>query len=199
MEPIDPLAYEAERHGLFNRVAAAIVTALGRPSMGDLERDQINAAAWLAVDAVRRPLQPGDERISHSGADVQRDGLEAWERLRAEYGVLAADDLADRAGVSTHERSTYADDLIATGRAFHVVRGAIGLMPAYQFDATGTVYPSVTPVLAALRQAGWSDFSIAIWLASPTTWLSGERPADLLADDGAKERLVNAVRKTLSE
>lgn len=128
--------------------------------------------------------------------NMARDGLEAWDRLRERDGVYTPSDLAKIAGAKAGNRSSYANDLIRHGQAFAVKRARTLYLPAYQFDSSGTVYPAVAPVLKAFRDAGWSDFSIAIWFATPTTWLSGDRPADLLTDEQATPRLMKAARRT---
>lgn len=136
-----------------------------------------------------------EERLN-AAMNENDDGILAWNRLLEEYGALTAAELAERKGTSG---TSYARDLIHSGRALAVIRGRTPYMPGYQFDATGTLYPAVASVLTVFRDAGWSDFSTAIWLAAPSTWLSGERPAEMLAAEDAATRLMQAAWRTVHE
>ncbi|HMY98278.1 MAG TPA: hypothetical protein PLW24_09220 [Burkholderiaceae bacterium] len=71
---------------------------------------------------------------------------------------------------------------IEAQRLFAIERGGVRLIPAYALDELGEPIPILQEVLKVL--AGRSPFRIAAWFESPTNYLDGQRPRDLLATDG---------------
>lgn len=78
------------------------------------------------------------------------------------------------------------------GRIFAVPSGRADLYPAFQFDAHGQPRAIVAAVLHYF--AGESDWARALWWTSPSGWLGGRRPLDLL--DTEPEAIREAARRS---
>jgi len=55
--------------------------------------------------------------------------------------------------------------------------------PAFQVGVDGKLLPLITRLRETAAKAGWTDTGLLQWLLSPTTYLDGRRPVDLLAND----------------
>lgn len=82
---------------------------------------------------------------------------------------------------------------IDSQRIFALERGGARLIPAYALDELGEPVPILQEVLKLM--AGRSPFRIAAWFESPTGYLEGQRPRDLLATDGLA--VVKAAEQSL--
>lgn len=100
-------------------------------------------------------------------------------------GIASRDELAQRLVDSTsnadRESGLAVISLVArwiTARAVVTVLGPSGwMLPMFQFDlATGTLKPSMAPVLAELHGA-FDEAQLALWFVSPNNWIGGNRPA----------------------
>ena len=135
---------------------------------------------------------------SEASVVIARNGLSAWDNVKDRYGVYTAAELADVAGSKARNRSSYAADLLRKGRAIAVRRGRENLFPAFQFDDAGEPWSVLSSIIPVFRGAAWSDFSIVMWMTSPTGWLGNKEPARLLADAGYTDALVDAAEQTVA-
>lgn len=71
-------------------------------------------------------------------------------------------------------------------RLFTVDHDGRTLIPAFQIDEDGKLRTELAPILAALAQGGVRDWSLWTWLASPTSFLSGEVPERIATTDPAR-------------
>lgn len=71
-------------------------------------------------------------------------------------------------------------------------RGRRILYPAFQFDARG-LRPGWRDVVAPLRDAGWADEDIVLWLAAPHGSLGRRSPVESL-NDGELALVLHVVR-----
>jgi hypothetical protein len=89
-------------------------------------------------------------------------------------------------------------------QAVHKRRGLLSLTtgsgqlvyPAFQFDGRRPT-PGLSAVLELLPEDLVSRWTVASWLVSPEVELAGERPIDVLRDQGPEGKLavLNAVRR----
>jgi hypothetical protein len=77
------------------------------------------------------------------------------------------------------------DDWETEGKIFSIQHGGCSLFPMYAFlaDAGHGPVPGLKVILDVLRtkKGGWG---IAFWFASPSSYLGGSRPQDVLFSDG---------------
>ncbi|MGN5240281.1 MULTISPECIES: hypothetical protein [unclassified Rhodococcus (in: high G+C Gram-positive bacteria)] len=104
-----------------------------------------------------------------------------YDRIDTEFGLLTSAQAADRMSSRAVARRNAATAARSEGRLLALRRGKYLLYPAFQFEATG-----IRPVIAALRdigdQHGWDETSLIEWMMTPTTYLSGSRPVDIIDD-----------------
>lgn len=103
---------------------------------------------------------------------------EMWRSVHAEFGLLTAQELAQRLGAPAPDdvRALY-----AAGELVAVHRGGRVLYPGFQVNqVTQAVRPVIRELLRAAEGAGRSEASLILWLVSPGGSLDGARPVDLL-------------------
>ena len=106
------------------------------------------------------------------------------ERLLAEFGALTAREIADLAGSGAVNRAQYAHALTRAGKVFSVVHRRQVLYPGFQFSSSnGAPIPAIAILLPVLRSRFQGEWEIALWFATPNSWLGGRRPLDVLRDD----------------
>jgi hypothetical protein len=72
------------------------------------------------------------------------------------------------------------------------------LYPGFQFTAEGREHPAVGEALRWLRSdPHTTDWQAALWFTTPTSWLGGRRPVDVLDDD--PDAVVEAARREVSD
>lgn len=102
-----------------------------------------------------------------------------YDRIDDEFGLLTSAQVADRIGSRAAARRNVATAALSAGRLLALRRGRYLLYPGFQFSETG-----IRPVIAELRhigaQYGWGETGLIEWLVSPTTYLAGRRPVDIL-------------------
>jgi hypothetical protein len=131
-----------------------------------------------------------NDPLSPALPDLERDNAEAQARFLKQWKVLTADDVAERAGHGSKNRSATASRWKRAGRIFGVRSGGREVYPAFQFK-DGAPRPAVCKVLAALPRdmSGWQT---AFWFVGPNGWLDGAAPVERLDDEAA---LVAAARR----
>ncbi len=71
----------------------------------------------------------------------------------------------------------------AEGRVVSVAFSGARWFPAFQFGDGGEPLPVLRPVLAALSTRLKGEWQKALWFTTPSAWLDGRRPVDLLVSD----------------
>jgi hypothetical protein len=106
-----------------------------------------------------------------------------YARIASEFEMLSATEVGRRMGSRSSAPRNLAASARLAGRLLAVRRGTQILYPGFQLDEDG----QPLSVIAALRQValerGRSETGVVQWLCSPTTYLDGRRPVDLLHDD----------------
>lgn len=134
---------------------------------------------------------PGPEEAREIRGE-QRRLLEQARRHFLERVELLTEQEADERlrRIATGHAPT-AKELRRAGRLLAIPINGRLLYPTFQF-VEGGPHPAMQEVLAAFR--GDSPWSVAMWFASPSGWLGGERPLDLLRTDPG--RVIDAARQT---
>lgn len=89
-----------------------------------------------------------------------------------------------RQWVSRHRRAS---------RLFTVTHEGVTLVPAFLLDEHLEPRPGAQPVIEALRAAGEDGWALWAWFATPSSWLGGRAPADLLITE--PETVAEAARQ----
>jgi Protein of unknown function (DUF2384) len=161
------------------------------------------ASAWRAqgrqLTELIEALRPQHREFPAPAALLQaRRNAEARDALLGEFGGLRSAEVAELAGSRAANRAALANRWRAEGRLVAVPVGDELVYPGFQFGADGRPHPTVGAALAELRrQPGLSDWQAALWFASPTGWLGGRRPVDLL--DTEPDAVAEAARREASE
>lgn len=116
---------------------------------------------------------------------------QAWRGIESRHGALDAGRYAELVGASPTSRSV-ASKAKAKGLVGYR-RGRRILYPGFQFDERG-LRPGWNDVVAPLRDAGWDDEDIVLWLAAPHGALGRRSPVKAL-DDGDRGLVLDVVRK----
>lgn len=153
---------------------------------GDLERTRRNVAALGgAIHAAHLTASPPLARAVQAQQNL-------YGRIEAEFGLLTSREAADRMGSRAVARRNAATAARSEGRLFALRRGRYLLYPGFQFDSAG-VRPVIAALLTAAREHGWEEASLIEWMVSPTTYLSGRRPVDVIEDP---DRLLGVAEES---
>ncbi|WP_028638567.1 hypothetical protein [Nocardioides sp. URHA0032] len=115
---------------------------------------------------------------------------QGWRGIESRYGALDAGGYAELVGSSPTSRSV-ATKAKAKGLVGYR-RGRRILYPCFQFDDRG-LRPGWSDVVAPLRDAGWDDEDIVLWLAAPHGSLGRRSPVEAL-DDGDDDLVLGIIR-----
>ncbi len=168
------------------------------------------ASAWERV--VAAALEQGRSLSEARGRllDVLLDGLDlrgsvpqpvvdqarkvaARRRRLVEEGAWSVADLADVRDVTAGAVHTWLGRQRDADRLFTVSSGRETYVPAVLLDEAAEPYEGLDEVIGPLKQAGMDAWALWVWLDTPSSWLDGQRPADLIAD-GQVERVARAAR-----
>lgn len=101
-----------------------------------------------------------------------------WDQVAAQFGLLTESEGAAGLGVETPPAELLS--LVRNGQVYY---------PGFQI-ADGAVRPGWARLVEPLLARGWSSSDVLAWFASPSGWLHGRRPADLLDSDIEDVRTV---------
>ena len=187
MDVIDRVAAETDLEPeAVERVVAALAAHNGHAEAGAAELIEALMPVPLAVPTPAAVLQA-------------RRNAEARTALLREFGALRSAEVAELAGSRAGNRAALANRWRSEDRVLAVGVGDELLYPGFQFTSEGRPHPGVAKALRVLRAApGLTDWQAALWFATPTGWLDGRRPVDLLDEDPAAvaeaaEREVSAI------
>jgi hypothetical protein len=137
------------------------------------------------ADELVAQLMPANLELPTPATVLQaRRNAEARLALLHEFGALRSHEVAELAGSRAANRAALANRWRGEGRVLAVALGDELLYPGFQFTAEGRPHPAVAEALGRLRSdPGVTDWQAALWFASPTGWLGGQRPVDLIDED----------------
>lgn len=124
---------------------------------------------------------------TEADAQLARRNAELRHRFLRDHPCLTSAEVAEAASSRSGNAGQTAYRWKRRGLVFSVRHAGRELFPTFQFGEDGTPRPAVARVLAALGEI-WSPWQIALWFASRTPWLDGDRPLDRLGDPEAVEQ-----------
>jgi hypothetical protein len=129
-------------------------------------------------------LTPKDRGPLAAAALLQaRRNAAARQQFLDEFPSLNSAEVADAAMSKASNRASLANRWRDEGKVFAIRVGDQQLYPAFQLDEQGRPLDVIASILDTLRPGHLSDWQIALWMTSPTGWLGGRRPVELLADE----------------
>lgn len=142
-----------------------------------LVRDEDQVAGVL--DALTLDAEEGV--ISMERLQQLRAQAEARNAFIRSVELLTSSMVGELGGSAARNTSALASRWKSEGRIFAVPSGRADLYPAFQFYVHGQPRPVIAEVLRHLEQE--SDWARALWWTSPSGWLDGRRPVDMLDED----------------
>jgi hypothetical protein len=169
------------------------------PTMATLRAIRNLVAHGRAGDRLIDALMPESIAVPTPAAVLQaRRNAEARSALLAEFGALRSQDVADLAESRATNRAALANRWRTENRVVAVPVGDELLYPGFQFNAEGKPKPAIGPTIDLLRSdPHTTDWQMALWFVTPTSWLGGTRPVDLLDED--PDAVINAARREASD
>lgn len=165
------------------------------PTMATLSAIRSLVAHGRAADRLVDALMPESIAVPTPAAVLQaRRNAQARSALLDEFGALRSHEVADLAESRASNRAALANRWRAENRLVAVpVRDEL-LYPGFQFNADGKPKPAIGPTIGWLRSDPHiTDWQVALWFVTPTSWLGGRRPVDLL--DERPDAIVDAARR----
>jgi hypothetical protein len=169
------------------------------PTMATLSAFRNLVAHGRAADRLIDALMPESIAVPTPAAVLQaRRNAEARSALLHEFGALRSHEVADLAESRASNRAALANRWRAENRLVAVpVRGEL-LYPGFQFNAEGKPKPVIGPTIGWLRSDPHiTDWQVALWFVTPTSWLGGRRPVDLL--DEQPDAVIDAARREVND
>ncbi len=169
------------------------------PTMAALSAFRNLVAHGRAVDGLVEALMPEGLAVPTPAAVLQaRRNAEARSALLTEFGALRSQDVADLAESRATNRAALANRWRTENRVVAVPVGDELLYPGFQFNAEGKPKPAIGPTVDLMRSdPHTTDWQMALWFVTPTSWLGGARPVDLLDDD--PDAVIDAARREVSD
>ncbi|HWF51616.1 MAG TPA: hypothetical protein VG294_13340 [Solirubrobacteraceae bacterium] len=173
--------------------------SVDEPTMATLTAIRNLVAHAQTVNRLVDVLMPDQTVLATPAVILQaRRNAEARNGLLAEFGAFRSHEVADLAGSHASNRAALANRWRAENRVVAVpVRDEL-LYPGFQFADEGRPRPAIKAVLDALRSdPHTTDWQAALWFATPTSWLGGRRPVDVLDED--PEAVTEAARREVGD
>lgn len=152
-----------------------------------------------SIDRVVDALMPDQIAVPTPAAvlQAQRNAV-ARSALLEEFGALRSHEVAELAGSRAANRAALANRWRAEGKVDAVAVGDELLYPGFQFTPEGRPRPVVGAALRLLRSdPHTTDWQAALWFTTPTGWLAGRRPVDLLDED--PDAVVEAAQREVRD
>lgn len=138
-----------------------------------------------AIRSARAPATP-----ALAAAAQARESL--YDSIADEFGLLTSAQAGEAMGSRSSASRNLAAKARGEGRALALVRGRYTLFPGFQFSDSG-----LRPVIADLRtvgeEYGRTETGLIQWLVSPTTYLHGKRPVDVIDEP---DTLLDVARRS---
>lgn len=144
-----------------------------KPAMGEWsELDGATFGQGLSSASVVDKLLATEARMKSRAEDLVMSGTR-W---------LTAVDISTARKTSLAETHVALDSLLERGQIFGLEKDGERIYPAYALDPKGDPVPVLKQVLDVFQ--GGSPFQVACWFESPSSYLRGKRPREVLAEDG---------------
>jgi hypothetical protein len=171
------LVYRLVQAGLIQEQRApearkALARTLG-PSVADLD-----PVPWATVEQARR--------------------LAALRATLLRTGAFTTAAIAEPRGMTPSNARTWVSRHRKANRLFTVTQDGEALVPAFLLDDKLEPRPEAREAIEPLRTVGEDGWELWAWFATPSAWLGGRVPADLLASnpdlvaEGARQRAAAA-------
>jgi hypothetical protein len=114
-------------------------------------------------------------------------------------GALSTSAIADARGMTPNNARQWISRHRRADRLFTVTHDGETLVPAFLLDDRLEPRPEPHEAVKALREAGEDGWALWAWFATPSSWLGGRVPAEVLASDpelvaeGARQRAAAAA------
>lgn len=122
-------------------------------------------------------------------ASVQAE-LNLYEQIADEFGLLTSAQAGEKMGSRSPAPRNLALAAQRDGRLLALWRGNCMLVPGFQFADEG-LRPAIRGLIELGRTYDRSERGLITWLMSPTTYLDGKRPVDVIDDPAT---LLNVAR-----
>ncbi len=114
-------------------------------------------------------------------------------------GVLTTAAIAEGRGITPNNARQWISRLRKSYRILTVTHEGETLVPAFLLDEKLEPKPEASEAIKALRDAGEDGWAMWAWFATPSAWLGGRVPAEVLATDpelvteSARQRAASAA------
>lgn len=155
-----------------------------------------HATKQVRDQEVQRLVDASESKASKADAIQARMRAKAVELVMNGTSWLTATELFDELPKKPSNAHTVLARWLTQGRIFAMEKSGVRIYPRYAFDAMVEPVPLLKEVLKEL--AGRSPFQIASWFESPSNYLDGKRPREVLETNGlavvtAAQRLVEGA------
>jgi hypothetical protein len=167
--------------------------------VSELERTAISIAADLDqtrrnVSALGAAIHAADVIASPPLARAVQAQQNLYDRIETEFGLLTSAQAADQMGSRAVARRNAATAARNEGKLLALRRSRYLFYPGFQFTSAG-IRPVIANLWAIAREHGWGETSLLEWMVSPTTYLAGQRPVDVIDDP---DRLLTVAREAFA-
>ncbi|MEN3281419.1 MAG: hypothetical protein V7607_2559 [Solirubrobacteraceae bacterium] len=176
-----------EHSGTFAAIAVVVIPAAILTGTASLA---VRVGLWIFRALDLRHVAEAGARLVVDDPQATRN-LAARDRFLSDYEVYTPEQLFGGDRVAAAER---ADRLLFERRAFALDRGGETLFPRFQFDDERRPLPAIVKVLGAVGEDDpLGRWELALWLTTPSPYLEGGRPVDLLRSE--PERVAHAAHE----
>lgn len=155
---------------------------------GVVDRESVAIVLHDEMESIRRSVAALGDALQALNIDLSPSMVKAVaqqvrrrEALAAEFGLLTSAEAGERMGSRAVAKRNAAAAARSEGRLVALKHGRYFLYPGFQFDEQG-IRPVIAELKAVADEYGWDEASLIAWIMSPTTYLGGKRPVDVLDD-----------------
>lgn len=169
--------------------------------MPTLTRHEEEVAREVAEQVVRtrRTVSALGAALDHAHSDASPPLARAAQAERnllhhveEEFGLLTSSQAGARMGTRSEAQRNLALAARKDGRLLGLPRGRYVLFPGFQFDDHG-LRSVIADLIELGRKHNRTEVGLIQWLMSPTTYLHGQRPVDIIE---APDRLLEVAAES---
>lgn len=175
-----------------DEVRAALATLVARAAEQGRRADDVREDLIARLTADPSVLDP----IPHASVAQARRVASRRNHLLAS-GAWSIARLAEARDASRSAVRTWVTRQRSAGRIFTVTVGGETYLPALLLDEATDPHAGSQRAIRPLREAGMDPWALWVWFDSPSPWLDGGRPADLLVS-GDLDRMAAAAEAQAS-
>lgn len=108
-------------------------------------------------------------------------------------GAFSIGSIAEARGITNNNARQWVSRHRKAHRLFSVIREGETLVPAFLLDDNVEPRSEARPAIEALHEVGEDGWALWAWFATPSAWLGGRVPADVLSTD--PERVAQSARQ----